>query len=204
MNKEKIGKFHRDNILTAADSLFKEQGFDATTIEQIAKKAEYSKPTIYSYFASKEDIYAYILYKYMMYFNDEIHKMLDSNQRAADTYLGCCRAVLSFKLKNPVYFDGIIGAINYKSDSTTDTNLSAIGELAAAINTKICDLFSRAEEEKLIVANTDVRFAYSFIWSCVIGLINSRKFRLDYPSDGDYFKALDRAFLKILDGFGVK
>lgn len=46
----------RQKILTAAISLFKKQGFDLTTMEQIAEEADISKGTLYNYFSTKEAI----------------------------------------------------------------------------------------------------------------------------------------------------
>ncbi len=46
----------RATIVEAAFALFEDQGFEATTIEQIAERAEVSRRTIFRYFASKEDL----------------------------------------------------------------------------------------------------------------------------------------------------
>jgi AcrR family transcriptional regulator len=46
----------RRAIEEAAAALFKKLGYEATTIEQIAKRAEVSKPTFFRYFRSKADI----------------------------------------------------------------------------------------------------------------------------------------------------
>ncbi|WP_089099126.1 MULTISPECIES: TetR/AcrR family transcriptional regulator [Streptomyces] len=46
----------REAIRTAMYALVAEQGYDATTIEQIAERAEVSPSTVYRYFPTKEDI----------------------------------------------------------------------------------------------------------------------------------------------------
>jgi len=46
----------RDIALTALD-VFAEKGFEATSVEQVAKAANLSKGTIYLYFESKEDLF---------------------------------------------------------------------------------------------------------------------------------------------------
>ncbi len=45
----------RDRLLTAAISLFDSQGYDATTVTQIAQRAGVSEMTFFRYFPSKED-----------------------------------------------------------------------------------------------------------------------------------------------------
>ncbi|MFI2202200.1 TetR/AcrR family transcriptional regulator [Streptomyces sp. NPDC020192] len=46
----------REAIRAATYALIKEQGYDATTIEQIAERAEVSPSTVFRYFPTKEDI----------------------------------------------------------------------------------------------------------------------------------------------------
>ncbi|MCI3239450.1 MULTISPECIES: TetR/AcrR family transcriptional regulator [unclassified Streptomyces] len=46
----------REGIRAATYALIKEQGYDATTIEQIAERAEVSPSTVFRYFPTKEDI----------------------------------------------------------------------------------------------------------------------------------------------------
>ncbi|MER7925220.1 TetR/AcrR family transcriptional regulator [Streptomyces sp. NPDC096057] len=46
----------REAIRSATYELVKEQGYDATTIEQIAERAEVSPSTVFRYFPTKEDI----------------------------------------------------------------------------------------------------------------------------------------------------
>jgi len=46
----------RHNILKASRRLFKEKGYEATMIEDVAEKAEISKATLYNYFSNKESL----------------------------------------------------------------------------------------------------------------------------------------------------
>ncbi|MCH8558535.1 MAG: TetR/AcrR family transcriptional regulator [Balneolia bacterium] len=46
----------RDSIIRAAEELFAEQGYDSTTMQQIAKKAGTSIGNMYFYFSNKEDV----------------------------------------------------------------------------------------------------------------------------------------------------
>jgi len=45
-------------ILSAATQLFTEQGYSATSMDLIAKKAGVSKQTVYSHYGSKDDLFA--------------------------------------------------------------------------------------------------------------------------------------------------
>jgi AcrR family transcriptional regulator len=52
---------HR-RLLEAADALFRSQGFDATTVEEIADAADVAKGTFFNYFESKASLLGAILY----------------------------------------------------------------------------------------------------------------------------------------------
>ena len=46
----------RASITEAASALFHDQGFDATSIQEVAERADTGVGTVYGYFASKEDV----------------------------------------------------------------------------------------------------------------------------------------------------
>lgn len=46
----------RQGILTAAREIARQEGWQSVTIRKVAERIEYSPPTIYEYFESKEDI----------------------------------------------------------------------------------------------------------------------------------------------------
>jgi AcrR family transcriptional regulator len=47
----------REGLISAAESLFTERGFHATTVDEIALEAGYTKGAVYSNFESKEDLF---------------------------------------------------------------------------------------------------------------------------------------------------
>ncbi|WP_261564947.1 TetR/AcrR family transcriptional regulator [Frankia gtarii] len=54
--RERTRRAVRSELMTVAMSLFAEQGYDATTIDQIASAAGLSKRSFFRYFASKEEV----------------------------------------------------------------------------------------------------------------------------------------------------
>jgi AcrR family transcriptional regulator len=61
------GKERRQQLLDVARSLFAEKGFDGTSIEEIAHRANVSKPVVYEHFGGKEGIYAVVVDREMRY-----------------------------------------------------------------------------------------------------------------------------------------
>lgn len=55
------GTQRRAQLLAVARALFAEKGFEGTSIEEIAARAEVSKPVVYEHFGGKEGIYAVIV-----------------------------------------------------------------------------------------------------------------------------------------------
>lgn len=55
------GQQRREQLLTVGRSLFAEKGFDATSVEEIAARAQVSKPVVYEHFGGKEGLYAVIV-----------------------------------------------------------------------------------------------------------------------------------------------
>src|SRR5436853_5157342 len=55
------GSERRQQLLNVARALFAEKGFDGTSIEEIAHRANVSKPVVYEHFGGKEGIYAVVV-----------------------------------------------------------------------------------------------------------------------------------------------
>lgn len=54
--RERRKQENREKIIEAAIALFESQGCDATTLEEICERADVSRPTFYSYYASKQEL----------------------------------------------------------------------------------------------------------------------------------------------------
>ena len=51
----------REQLIDTARGLFAERGYDGTSIEEIAARAEVSKPVVYEHFGGKEGLYAVVV-----------------------------------------------------------------------------------------------------------------------------------------------
>ena len=51
----------REQLIVVARGLFAERGFDATSVEEVAARAQVSKPVVYEHFGGKEGLYAVVV-----------------------------------------------------------------------------------------------------------------------------------------------
>ncbi len=58
---QKMTERKREAIMQAAIAEFRDHGFEATSMDRIAARAEVSKRTVYNHFPSKDDLFAAIL-----------------------------------------------------------------------------------------------------------------------------------------------
>ena len=55
------GSERRHQLIDIARSLFAERGYEGTSIEEIALRANVSKPVVYEHFGGKEGLYAVVV-----------------------------------------------------------------------------------------------------------------------------------------------
>jgi TetR/AcrR family transcriptional regulator, cholesterol catabolism regulator len=79
--RHKLAVYRR--IHRAAVALFRRQGYDATTVEQIAERADVAKGTVFNYFPSKEAL--------LRALSADIHDKLLDELGTAGTWPGTCR-----------------------------------------------------------------------------------------------------------------
>ncbi|TDV45440.1 TetR/AcrR family transcriptional regulator [Actinophytocola oryzae] len=63
------GEERRQQLLDVARTLFAEKGFDGASVEEIAHRANVSKPVVYEHFGGKEGVYAVVV-------DREMHNLL--------------------------------------------------------------------------------------------------------------------------------
>ena len=99
--KEAVAALHRARIMTAAEKLFSEKGYEQTTIEDISKESEYSRRTIYAYYESKDDILHCIIEKGLQALKTDIENAANDNAGFTDAYRAVCRAMRKYRREYP-------------------------------------------------------------------------------------------------------
>ncbi len=112
-NKEKISptqirrkrekEQRREDIIEAAENLFLSQGFENTTMKQIANKAEYSKGTLYNYYSSKDELYITIGNKAYNLIIDYTKRFIEKEIPGIKQLMAVGYAFYEFSKKYPNY-----------------------------------------------------------------------------------------------------
>lgn len=170
--KDSIAAMHRDNIITAAEQLFVENGFDKTTVDDISKQAQYSKRTVYIYFKSKEEIYSHVTLKGYSLLIQSLHISIDTNEDFIPRYFSMCNALATFYKEHSVYFSGIVTSQNKDFDSLDDSEISKkIYDAGNDLNHVIETFLKEGQDEGIILRNIDLKKTILFFWSSLISII---------------------------------
>lgn len=101
--KERERAARKAAILDAAQNLFFSKGFDNTTMEEIAERAEFGKPTLYTYFKSKEEILFHIHMRGHAVKMDMLRKAVKKGRNGYDRFRAMGYAYFEFYQQSPEY-----------------------------------------------------------------------------------------------------
>ncbi len=93
--KERERLTHRAEILQAAEKVFALKGFFQTTMNEIAREAEFGTGTLYKFFKSKEDLYFTLIDEK----TDEIYQLVQAELSREASAIERIRKVLNLELQ---------------------------------------------------------------------------------------------------------
>lgn len=97
-----LAEVRRELLLDAARSAFFELGMEKTSIREVAKRAGYTPGAIYSYFASKEELYGALLGESLDRLNDAVQRALKGKGASdVEELRAAATAFFDFYRENP-------------------------------------------------------------------------------------------------------
>lgn len=166
--KRAMAQFHKERIIQAAEHLFLENGVEATTMDKIAKEANYSKTTIYTYFPSKLDIYYTVTYKSFVMQKKILEEVMETEEDFFDQYFSLCQSMVTFHKNYPLYFATAMETIDINSDNPILNDIYDIGE---EINAILQTLLEKGVAEGKLSPNIRFPEVIYIMWSSVAGII---------------------------------
>lgn len=171
--KKLLSQFHQNNIIASAENLFKEKGINKTTMDDIAKDAEYSKATIYVYFKNKEDIINRIVLKSMELLYEHIKNAVSEEQDIFQKYYSICNEFVWYKNEYPLYYETILNEINIDIDNSEfPLVLSNIFDVGEKINLEIGNFLKEGIMQGVIRNDICISQMIFIFWGSISGIIN--------------------------------
>jgi AcrR family transcriptional regulator len=77
----------REEIINACEQLYQTMSFREITLKEIGKITSFSRPTIYNYFETKEEIFLSLFKREYDLWNEQLTAILDQNERLTKAQL---------------------------------------------------------------------------------------------------------------------
>ena len=155
--KERDFQRHRREIMEEAEGLFEKVGYYETTMDEIAKKAEFSKGSLYNYFESKEILFFEILSEKGEVFKSELNKRVNEAITLELKLSALIEFHLDFFSKNVGFFK-IAQTEKYNLTNFTQKKLMiSLRERYFNHIERICSIIKldkqKSEEESILIAS---------------------------------------------------
>lgn len=179
--KESLAQFNRQAIVQAADALFARHGVAKTTMDDIAKAADYSKATLYVYFQSKEDILHHIIYGCMTLFRQRLEELARQHSGFESFFFAACELLVTLHDTRSVHFAGITGTIAVTSARGVSPEIvSRIYAAGEETNAVIVRKMEQDMAAGRIRPDVDPLESALVLWSCISGIIAMVGAKTDY------------------------
>lgn len=103
--REEEKERRRAEILDAAEHLYAKKGWDALTVDQVARSARLSRALVYVYFRDKEDLLFAIGERAMLALRDRFRAAVTHPAKGMDKVEAIGRAYVGYAHEFPHYFD---------------------------------------------------------------------------------------------------
>ena len=133
----------REEIINACEQLYQSMSFREITLKEIGKATSFSRPTIYNYFETKEEIFLALFEREYERWNDALQHILDNNEQLSGQELA---EKIARSLESKVQLLKLLSMNNYDMEANSRPELlisfkKAYGrsmELVAGLLRKFC------------------------------------------------------------------
>jgi AcrR family transcriptional regulator len=135
------GAQRREQLLSVSRHLFAEKGFEGTSVEEIAARAEVSKPVVYEHFGGKEGIYAVVVDREVQALTTALGAALDMGGHPKVMVERMAMTLLDYIEGSTDGFQILIR--DSPVTQSTGTFSSLIGDVAIRVEHLLADQFAR-------------------------------------------------------------
>jgi AcrR family transcriptional regulator len=116
----------RAEILDAAEAVGAEVGWEATTMDEVARKARLSRALLYVYFKDKGDLLFGIAERGVFMLKQRFEEAVGRHKRGLDQMQAIGRAYVAFSQEFPLYFDVLSRCELVPTDGEPGSNEAAV------------------------------------------------------------------------------
>lgn len=131
----------REQLVGVARALFAEKGFEGTSVEEIALRADVSKPVVYEHFGGKEGLYAVIVDREVEALSAALSGALSSRGHPRVLVERAALALLGYIEDSPDGFRMLVRDSPVAQASGTFSSL--LGDVSSQVEGLLGDQFSR-------------------------------------------------------------
>lgn len=102
--RDREKKVREGEIIQAAELIFRQKGYEETSMDDIAREAQFTKRTLYQYFESKENLLFAVLQKGMAQFQEYLTGAIDRNLTGYEMIRQIMQASYRFYSEYPEFF----------------------------------------------------------------------------------------------------
>jgi AcrR family transcriptional regulator len=200
--KEREKERRRQQIMVAAKRIFSANGFNKSTMEDIAREAELSPGTIYLYFRNKDELYASLSLRILQYLNIRLKHVVNRKGLEPEEYVEALKQAMY-----DVYeFDPLIVINMFQLQSSeTVKNLSPelLGEIIDLSKSSLgimSDIFEKGIIKGVFIDRHPQALADT-LWGMFSGLILWEESKKLFNENKDHLKpTLEIAFELFIRG----
>jgi AcrR family transcriptional regulator len=203
--REEEKERRRAEIVDAAERLYATRGWDAVTVDQVARSARLSRALVYVYFKDKEDLLFGIGERAMRTLHERFVAALALPGSGREKIEGIGRAYMGYAHEFPHYFDFCSRFQSHAANADPGTNEGgcqiagdqAIGTVVKAIEMGIADGSIRADiGDPLLLALTLWAFTHGIIQLATVKASELARRGIAIPEFAEYAFELLRAMMR--------
>lgn len=174
--KEKERDIRKKDIIDAAEKVFFSKGFNNSTMDDVAKEAEFSKRTVYVYFRSKEQLRFEIMLRGYRLLNSTVEKAIDKNsfRTGIEKIRLLAEIFLAFNKSHKEYFRAIMDYENGDMDfeSKDDDSIKECYSEGEKLLDFLKDALNEGIKEGTISQSIDLTSTALVLWGSIVGVLN--------------------------------
>lgn len=161
----------RAEIVDAAEELYRELGWDAVTMDSVARRARLSRALVYVYFKDKSDLHFAIATRAMEMLHQRFTEAHERERIGADKVLAMGRAYIAFGQEFPHYFDACARLELHKPSEPTPQEQLCL-EASGLVHTVVVDALRTGQSDASIRKDLgDLDVMARVLWGFAHGLI---------------------------------